>query len=296
MELSKGKNSKGFPIDILTFEDFTDALRYAELDVDTKIGGNASRAEEDGRDRWSGTKDFPSALRLAREGWPEGHDHVAQFAKRIDVSGRITKPEIIYDVTGDGGIDMGRVMAGIPESMMDWEETDEVRESRMHGKIVHIGFNFCVSAGVERKIIERRGAVVLALCNALETAGRRVEITAQYGSSLASFGAGDDGFEIYIPLKSPSYQPQEDQLVFALAHGSMLRRIGFSLVPQCGENGQSASRGGYGSPSDVPFGDIYIPGALYGNPDWNSDAAAVRWMERMLREQGIELELSEGGN
>jgi hypothetical protein len=288
MELTTDTKFRDERIDVLTFEDFTDAIRAAESDIDTKIGSGASRREEDSH--WAGTKDFPSAMRLATEGWPEGQDHVARFAKRIDVSGRVTKPEIIYDVTGNGGFDMGRVLAGVPECAMEWAESEQILESKMHGKIVHIGFNFCVSAGVSREIIERRGAVVLALCNALETAGRRVEITAQYGSA-AAYG---NGFEIYIPLKAAGYQPQEDQLAFALVHGSMLRRIGFSLVPQCGANGRRESKRGYGLPTDNPFGDIYIPGALYGNSDWSSDANAIKWMLRVLREQGVELDL-EGG-
>ena len=221
-------------------------------------------------------------MALVQNGWPEGRDRMQGFASKLDVTGQIAKPDITFDVTGTGGIDMGRFVTGEPECMIEWVETDIPVDSVQGGKIVHIVYNCAVSGGIDADIIMRRGAATMALIDALEMAGKRVDLTVTLTAHQ---------YHIEIPVKSALFQPQTDQIAFTLVHPAMLRRFMFSLIAQCGEGGLHAAKGGgYGTPYNYPHGDIYVPSAAFGSPQWNTDTAALEWIKKTLVEQGITLE------
>lgn len=269
----------GRDVPAMRFTSFQQAVEAAKSDFDVTHCHGSSRKHH-GEPEWDLGWGFNKAIKLAHEGWPEGHSQVRRFADRLDVSGRVAKPEVFYDVTGDAGIDMGRFMQGEPECFMDWRETETPIESHNRGKIVQIVFNFSASAGVTADVLCRRGASCMALIDALETAGRRVELIGQIATHE---------YFIEIPLKDAIYQPQEDQIAYALVAPAFFRRLGFSLIAQCGPEGAECARGGYGMPSNHPTGDIYFPAAIWGQSEWSSDRLAMEWIERILKEQGVEL-------
>jgi hypothetical protein len=281
--LSKIIDANGREIDSLSFDSFHEAITAARSDFDVTAARGSSRRESSGA-AWDANTSFDGAILLAEKGWPEGRDMMAAFASKLDVSGMVAKPEIVYDVIGNGGIDMGRYMTGEPECMIDWLETDVPLHERIGGKIIHIVVNMAASAGISANIMQRRGAAVMALVDALEQAGKRVDIT------LVECCAE---FQISIPIKSAEYQPQADQIAFALVHPAMLRRIGFSLTAQCGEGGLNCAKGHYGVPSNNPHGDLYIPSAYYGDDQWSSDTKALAWVKQILTEQGVTLETTD---
>lgn len=279
--LTRMKIAGGKDIPLLSFDSFQEAITCATSDYDVTRGRGASRKTNFSYHQIL-TRSFEEALTLAREGWPEGRKQAERFIKHLDVSGRIAKPEIIYDVIGNCGIDMGRYVMGDPECVMDMIDSSE--ESILNsegGKIIHIVYNISASAGIDGSIMQRRGAATMALVDALESAGRRVEVT---------IVDQNDYYEWRAIAKAPGCSMQIDQLAFAFVHPSMLRRFGFSITAQCGKEGLDATFKGYGRVANRPFGDIFMPGMTYGDPAWETDASAIAWITQILREQGIELE------
>lgn len=272
---------EGRNLPLLTFDSFQEAITCAESDYDVTHGRGASRNTNFSYKEIL-THSFEEALTLAREGWPEGRKQAQRFINRLDVSGRIAKPEIIYDVVGNCGIDMGRFVMGDPECVMDMIDSSEesIRNSE-GGKIIHLVYNISASAGISADIMMRRGAATMALVDALETAGRRVEIT---------IVDQNQSYEWRATAKAPGCSMQIDQLAFAFVHPSMLRRFGFSITAQCGKEGLDATFRAYGRVANRPFGDIFMPGMTYGDPAWETDASAIAWINQILREQGVELE------
>ena len=279
----RAKQRYGDPIDIplLEFDSFQEAVTASMSDYEVTHGGGHAR-KSSFRYADIQTRTFDEAIQLAQKGWPEGLKKAEGMAKQLDVTGRIAKPEIVYDVVGNCGFDMGRFVTGDPECVMDWRESEEATENSMRGKVIHLVFNISASCGVEGEVLVRRGAAAMELIDALETAGRRVEVTIIEQC---------EQFEYRIIAKNAHQHLQMDQLAFATMHPSMLRRIGFSLTALCGEEGLQATKWNYGSPASRPFGDIYMPAAHMDGAQWHSDASAIKWVLRMLKEQGVELEM-----
>lgn len=269
-------------IDRLSFDSFTEALDYSrEHAYDYPSNSAVSKGRGYGGHSGSDTDSYEHADTLARKGWKLGRETLARFESKIDVCSKVHKPEIQFDVTGDSGWDMGRVMDGIPESAMDWRDT-EVKLDSPTGPIIKVVINCSMASNVDTEAIYRRGAAVLALIDALETSGKRVEL------EVAKI---NEGFYISIPLKSADMPLQLDEVAFALCHPAMNRRIGFALAYKCGMAGRRAVEdGSYGSGTSwKPDCDLYLPRLDY-NVAWDSDESAIAWLKQTLITFGVVIE------
>jgi len=263
---------------LLLLDSFSDCLAVALSDYDVKHCSGASRKLD--RDSWAGTATFEDAVKLAVNGWPEGREQASKFISRLNISGRVIRPEIVYDVTGEGGVDISRYLVGDPECVMDFAESEQTH-SMNNGPIVQIVYNISASCGIDPSRMMRRGAATMALVDALESAGKRVELTVV---------DQNDYYEWRATVKHTDAALQIDQLAFALVNPAMLRRIAFSITGQCGRRGWQAAQSGYGRVANYPYGDIFLPGMTSSDPAWNTDESATAWILRLLAEQGVELE------
>lgn len=222
-------------------------------------------------DDWAGNDapTYEKALEYARKGWTSGRRAIRAITDTLNVAGKVHKAEIQYDVVGDCW-DMGRVVSGMPESAMYWEDTEVLQE---HGKLIHIIVNTTVSSGINEKHIRARGSAILAMVEALETAGKRVSIT-------MVFTEGDSGAHVEVPIKQLDEQIQDDLVAFAVAHPAFSRRFGHAVT----------GRGIYPGNPKNPECDIYIPMMMWGEEQWTSEEKTLDWIKGYLEKYGVTYE------
>lgn len=232
-----------------------------------------------------GSKSFAVAEGLAFR-WDEGAERVEKFRARFNLKGQKPRRETVMREQGPGVVNMGNFLAGHPQPYAVIKDRADMRNGK--GKIVKVMLNVCVSGGVSTKTIEQRGAATLALCDALERAGRRTEIYVAMANVV-----GKSRIEYVIRVKAAHQKFNLHSLAFAVAHPDMFRRFIFSAMER--ENADVRSRfnvgGGYGRVGEMENRAefVYIGGAHLYSMNWDSAPAVDRWIKAEMEKQGIKV-------
>jgi hypothetical protein len=170
---------------------------------------------------WGGGKNSRDTVAVGRTGWPEGFRKAKETIERMGLlltksNNFYTGIESVRGVSG-GMVDMGLYIAGEPECMFDFAETDTQQ------RVVGIGVEMFALADISPDQYIRRGVALMALVDFLESRGVRVEILAQEAS------AADVSIEINVVLKRASEPLDRDKMAFTLAHPGFMRKILFGL-------------------------------------------------------------------
>lgn len=228
---------------------------------------------------WCGPKadTKEETLKLVRNGWHEGRSMVRAISDRLNVVGRVPKPEIAYDVTGDTW-DIGRLVNGEPECAMHFEDSED--EFTLGPKVLRMGINVGVSAGIDENIMRHRGAAILALIEALEYAGKRIEIWTICGDRTdgpwKSFN--NPPMDVRVRLKKSEELMQDDMLIFSIVHPAYSRRLNLGLV----ENYMP------GDPPGVEKEyDLYFPCMFLHDINWADPETVDNWIQEKLYKYGI---------
>ncbi len=273
-----------------------------------------TRNENDGFSGSAGFSgiDYATAYDYASNGWKTGRDIVKLNLDKLDISAKVKKPELFFDVTGDYGFDMGLVMAGEPENVVSQRDSQEYLDKK-NGPCLRMLVNTVISSGIEQEIIFHRGAAIVALVDALEASGRRVEIDMICSASFFAqseflaakkYGGKNQKALPYrtlthaMPLKRMDEVLQIDQMAFAIGHPAIERRFNFIVLEQFRDfNGQDVwSNNGYhtsyGAPIDVDATgyDIYFPKLYYGEDQWSTLEKTYEWIHQQLKAWGVKLD------
>jgi len=248
------------------------------------VNGSSRRSSHRNADGtfWSGTETFEDAMRLARDGWPEGLARVKDMAESIwNVIGQqMPRVDIQYDVAG-AFADVDRFLTGEPEDMIQFVEDENVLG---RGKVVKVWVNMSASAGVSTRTIFCRGAAVVALVDALEKLGYSCEIIVSAASS-PGWNGDREVLQYDVCLRKAGDPLDLDRLAFALANSAWLRRLVFSAKEH--ENAALRSRfgipGGYGCPTESrghtsEERGIEVPSLRNGTHHWETQEAAMEWV------------------
>lgn len=276
--------------EIWEFETVTDLIDQWQNPLDA--AGEDWTAQGDRRA--SMNKDYSSfagatwqeALKMSREGWPEGLKQVEKFRTKLEDSlrGLIPILETYFDVTGDF-LDIGRYVTGEPEVFGELVDTG-LRIEASQPRIIRLVANIATSAAIGHDTIMTRGAAICALVDMLERHGYRVQI-----DLVDAIGRGGVYFEQRTRCKESGEVLQLDKLVFLLAHPASQRRIAFGVqehVKQAWRRslGISDSGSGYGQVVEAwDKGDIYMA-QISSYRDWSEDVA-IAWIKSQLKRQGI---------
>lgn len=275
--------------DVKTFESWGDFVREAE-----KVGKTtwqSSRDESSERNSWAGTRTFEQAVKLARGGWKEGEAKMRDIARRIEVKliHRIVREDVNYDVEGMM-FDVSRYLEGEPEHWTRLEESTMQADSHRHVKVL---VNVAVSCGVDPETIIARGAAAAALIELLEYAGHRVELWICDAES--SNVSGPAFYQRYTRVKAYDQPLEPARVAYALAHPSVQRRLGFSLMEQARPDIAQRLSSWYGISVDAPKSvreeaSLYL-GKLQGttNIAWSSPEQAEAFVLAELARQGVVL-------
>lgn len=246
----------------LTFDSFREMVEAAasgrsSLPDDQR----SSRLTTSDRLKFTWTGNFPDAIKLARNGWPEGRKDAEKLRADIQAKGETRlADEVVYDVAGDEP-DVARFLDGEPECMRRFESI----ETPTAGRIVRIVVNVSAACDVPASFIAMRGAAALAIIDSLEAAGFRCEVVIA-GYTINKKRTSQ--FFTFTTIKKAQDVVDIDTMAFAMGHPSVLRRLLFSLAEQQSPSFMKAhhiglcNKGGYGYSLDVEgkdCGDIYLP-------------------------------------
>jgi hypothetical protein len=243
------KDLDGFRSYTVTYHSLEDFAAGA-----VKRNGGESFRYGDG-DEWAGGASLNEVLRMSREGWSdklvETLDIAESAVSMAEKEHMIhTIQDTVWDVAGDE-VDIDRYLSGEPECMRSWPVQ---RVSKM-GKVITLCASVCYSSAIQPETAIRRGQVIAALALAIQKLGHAVELWIDISSGMDLKG------RIRVCLKGANDILDDSKVIFAYAHPSMLRVLGFMVWD--GSANRAAQGGGYGRPAaplkDLPEGTIYLP-------------------------------------
>lgn len=241
-----------------------------------KKKANSNASARDGKNKWAGSS-YDGALKMLTAGWKTGRVKMEEFQRGIknNIQPRDLGPQPFFDVTGEE-CDIGRYCSFDPENMLDFR----FEETNKHGRIIKIMVQGWVHAGAKQTQMLRRGAAAIAIADALENAGYRVELELYFYNRESS--AYHSIF--YVPVKAADQNLQIDRLTYLFCHVSVMRRLWFRIAEQMQpEDFHNYITKHYGTTAPVPkelmqADDIWIT----TNHLFDSDSAAVQFINQQL--------------
>lgn len=273
------------------FQTWGEFLDYAENRVNaaTEVNSYNSRGIGSNNTSFTATKSLDEALELARNGWPEGEAYAKPLTEILfnKVSNLVEREEMVHDVVGNS-IDVGAYLNDDPEC---WTRMESHIVDGNSPRIFRVVYNTSISAGIDKQTVIAKGAAIAALIRALEYAGHRAEV---WSIAWCAAKMDDDrenarpNHETRVLVKAADQDLDFGRLVFALAHPSMPRRLGFACLE--GDPFVNRVAHTYGYPCDCPKsdrGDLYIGKSFYGEPQWWDTDSVIRWILATLKAQGV---------
>jgi hypothetical protein len=175
------------------------------------------------RDRWTLGMSWDDALDAYRGGWAEGAKKAYDLAETIKLTPTATRQALKRSVVG-GHPNVGAYLAGSPVNM--WQVSRQDAKGR---PFVHLYCQINYLARVDASTAFDRGCALVALADALETAGCRVKITGI--DNTEALGGRSKG-RMYCStygLKEYGERLDVDNIIFTLAHPAFYRRICFAI-------------------------------------------------------------------
>ena len=225
------------------FESLHESLVYAGANTDRR----SSDKERDSS--WAGSKSLDDAVKLGIDGYTDIRPQVDEMFSKMEEHINMSLGDVFemkHDFGGDS-VDIDRFLMGVPECMIDYESTPAGRM----GRVVRVLVNGAASSAVSPERIMQRGVLACALVDTLSKLGVGVEVWLE--SATLDHNTGEKHSQL-IKMHSSEERLDIDNLMFALAHPSMLRRIGFSILERT--QWMPAKRiaqdgAGYGRPTDL---------------------------------------------
>ncbi len=251
--------------------------------VDAAVaGGKPGDSSHSERDRyWDLGVGWDGAVRLAREGWPDGQAKVREVSGEVlrSVVGQVSGRRRVLDVAGHR-CHIGRFLSGDPRCMVSIRRA--ARSARVVRLVATISASYCVKA----EDFVRRGAAVAAVVDVLEASGVRCEVVVGVCVSR-----GGQGRHMTGVLVKPADQALDiDLLSFALAHPATLRRLWFGFVEGEPEPIReyfrfSSKAGSYGRP-ETYASEVQDSCAInvlgFESPVWKNDVAMAAWVREQV--------------
>lgn len=210
------------------------------------------QSSENGTEDFTGSASLQEATDLALHGWAEVRPEVDALVDDLNerIAGVMSDHFVVHhDVTG-ADVNVGLFMSGEPECMMQFVQEPEARM----GRVVKVLVNGVTNARTPKEHILKRGAGVIALVNTLHLMGVGVELW--FESPIQ--GTDRRTYSTVCKLHDSEQPLDIDNIMFALAHPSMLRRLVFSVQERSEyQRQQRAFTGqGYGTCADLALDKV----------------------------------------
>lgn len=260
-----------------------DASGPSEMPIEERAAHQRSST----RDEFTGTRSFEEALAMARHGWTEGERIIADLSDRLEERVHRALPWYGMELAESGGeVDVAALLDGQRENMWDW------REGGGRKPVVRINVNAAVHNRITTQEVQVMGAAIVALIDALERMGRRVELELFWPTTAYKDGAEPMIASARVRIKEADDPMHVANLAFALAHASMYRRILFSWMERYSKKGRErfGVGSGYGL-SKLQLGKV-TDDEIFVDVQAACERGVVDgydFVMRQLRDQGIEV-------
>jgi hypothetical protein len=260
------------------FDSLREMIDYA---ADNKNTGDSNT---DDMSFTGGTRDLAHAVDVARVGWDAVRPDVDKMISEVaDSFGERYAKEnrSVIGYTG-GAVHMGRFLTGRPDHMIGFRRMPSTR----HGKVVRIVVDYGANGNTKAEKMQKRGAVLTVLVDALASLGLSVEL---WGETTVSFGTTDHTTLVKL---HDSREPLDiNDMMFALAHPSMLRRLTFSVR----EREMSTTKchmHGYGRSKKITRAeeleaDVVCNRLEHGGTDALMESDPVAWILQTIKGLGV---------
>lgn len=176
------------------------------------------RSAWEGTDTWYGCNSMPDAIKLAREGWPEGANKASKLVDKIRTNNPIQLKKVKHDVVG-AYPNVSRAVAGNPLNMRSPDTTKASRRP-----IITFLSDICASAGHDASEFINRAAAVAAIVEQVEAAGYACDVIvfskSHYGPDMHTCS--------WIQVKNSNQPVDINRIAFGLGHPAMFRRFIFA--------------------------------------------------------------------
>jgi hypothetical protein len=290
---------KGKEILTRDFKSFDEMLTYAKKPLPMEVEEKYSNQSvvEVANEYFNGAT-YEDGMRNASLGWSKGWE-IAQKTStqfRIDLADTTLRKDTVQSYHGQS-VNMSRFLMGDPRCM----RYSKRKQLKKRGRIVKLFVHSGMLANVNHDQIINRGASILALVNALEGTGYRVEIEA--GFLAMGTGSASNYSDYRFKLKDAEETLDQDKLGFALVSPSMHRIVGFRVREQESNEWHEGYNtfGGQGSTTD--YTNRKVMGGLkptesdvycgVNENDWSvfdSESGAKEWLQEQFDIFGIKTE------
>lgn len=200
--------------DDLTYSQYID---IAKTQSDPKAPSKEKSSSDFAPYTWDQT------INMAENGWPEGVKKMLAIKSKLESVIKSKNPNTGIQYAHDFGfaLDIPRFLDG-EEPWMNFEPNYGTSVKKLY-----IGTTF--NANIHPKLIEQRGAAVLALVDIIESSGYRCEIISTSWEEPCR-GPESDRVATLVTIKEPQDIMDFDKLAFALINPCWLRRINFAFL------------------------------------------------------------------
>lgn len=263
---------------------FGDGLNEVEayLKGNPKKWREAQSKDNPASDYWDFNLGYEGAVKLARDGWPDGAAMIDTALKAlIPTSGR-DEGRWGYSQSGTS-VALSRYLSGHPKNMRS------CRKKEMgSSKVLHMVVNTVASCAVNAKQMANYGAALVGLIDRLEARGRRVHLDCVQVIRTN----GNCRLAVGWNVKVASEQVDLSQVAFAIAHPAAFRRIGFAMMERSPSEMHTT---GYGfcmdaKADDVPIyndGTMIVDGVNHEPKRCNSPKDALRFAIEQVNKAAV---------
>jgi hypothetical protein len=197
----------------LSYWSTPEALAAHAATLDRKAAWTDSAWDET-RAKFFGTDSMSDAVKLCRDGWPDGAARAERLRDRINAANP-TGPRVVrWDVAG-AVASVPRALAGNPLNMR------RVDSAKLRRKpVITLLSDVCASYDIKAASLNNRAAVVAAVVDAAEAAGFACEVVAfekTNTNTLAQICA--------VTVKESNAPADIGRMSYALGHASFFRRL-----------------------------------------------------------------------
>lgn len=220
------------------FSSLVEMVDYAAATPKSKRKASDDRGSF--KSEWTKSDSLEHAMELAHKGYGEIRPKVDAIMEVLEerLAERFGNRFVTEYAVSGGSVDMGKFVTGEPECMLDWVS----EPAASMGRVVKVCLAGTVSSSISADMIVRRGTAVVALLDTLHKLGVGVELwwdSTIMGSDMVEHSTA-------VRLHDSSEPLDVDNLMWAVAHPSMLRRVVFAVQERSETAQEQGVGGGYG--------------------------------------------------
>lgn len=225
------------------FDSLHEMVDYAKANPLSKR--KSSDEQSDWRTDWAKSASLDEAVAMAHVGYAEVRPQVESLMEIMEerLAERFGNRFVTEYAVSGGTVDIGKFVTGEPECMLEWVS----EPAASMGRVVKVAVAGTASSSIKPEDMIRRGTAVVALLDTLHKLGVGLELW--WDSTITGNDSRDHS--TVVKLHDSSNPLDIDDLMWAVCHPSMLRRMTFGVQERSETAKAQGVGGGYGTPANM---------------------------------------------